>query len=279
MREKVLVAGLGEVGSALYEIIKDSNRYELYGYDIDPRRTVNKLEDIPERVDYIHICVPFKDTEHFVKVVGQYIDRYLPDFVIIHSTVAPGTTREIYKAKGVPVAFSPVRGKHPFLKSHMLFWPKWVCALPREYTEVFVEHLKSVKLNAKGYYGEPETLELAKIFETTYRALLIAWWQEMHRIARHFNADILAIAEFIGEIHEKLKDKPPMFPGVIGGHCLIPNTEILYRVYKSKFLEAILESNAKRADEIKDPSIREEVSKLQEFVKKYIVLEYYEGKV
>lgn len=278
MKEKVLVIGLGEIGFAIYEIIRDSNRYDLYGYDIDPSKTLNTLEEIPRKVDYIHICIPFNNTEQFVRVVGQYIDNYRPKLVVIHSTVAPGTTREIYKTKGTPVAFSPVRGKHPFLKPHILFWPKWVCALPREYTDISAEHLKSLNLKVRAYYGEPETLELAKIFETTYRALLIAWWQEMHRITRHFNADMITITEFIGEIHEKLKDKPPMFPGLIGGHCLIPNTKILYEVYKSKFLEVILESNQRRAEEIKDPSIREEIAKLQEFVKKYIVLDYYEGR-
>jgi len=248
----------------------------LYGYDIDPEKTVNTLDEIP-KIDFLHICVPFKETKQFVSIVKYYAERYDPGVIIIHSTVAPRTTREIYQALHVPTAFSPVRGKHPFLKQHIMFWPKWTCVLPREYSSIVANHLSSLGLKVKIYNGEPETLELAKIFETVYRALLIAWWQEMHRIARHFNADFIAITEFIGEIHEKLKDKPPMFPGFIGGHCLIPNTEILNKVYKSKFLDAILESNAKRAKELEDPSVKEEVEKLKELVKRYIKKEYYEG--
>jgi len=278
MTEKVLVIGLGEVGSAIYEIIKDVGLYDLYGYDIDPNKTVNRLEEIPTRIDFLHICIPFQNIKQFIKVTKYYADNYSPQAIIIHSTVAPGTTREIHKNIKIPVAYSPVRGKHPFLKQHILFWPKWTYVLPKESTKLVVNHLRSLNLKVKTYDGAPETLELAKIFETVYRALLIAWWQEMHRITKHFNADMATITEFIGEIHEQLKDKPPMFPGFIGGHCLIPNTLMLYNVYKSKFLEAILESNARRLEELKDPSIREEVEKLKRIVKKYIRREYYEGR-
>ena len=250
MGGKVLIVGLGEVGSAIYQIVKDAGVYELYGYDIDQKKTVNSLSEIPEELDFIHVCVPFKNVDTFARIIHFYVDRFRPRAIIIHSTVAPGTTKRIYEETKITTAFTPVRGKHPYLKQHILFWPKWVCVLPREEEDYVVGHLKSLNLKVKVYRGNPETLELAKIFETVYRALLIAWWQEMHRITKHFNADMATITEFIGEIHEQLKDKPPMFPGFIGGHCLIPNTLMLYNVYKSKFLEAILESNARRLEAV-----------------------------
>jgi hypothetical protein len=53
-----------------------------------------------------------------------------------------------------------------------------------------------------------------------------------------------------------------MFPGVIGGHCLIPNTELLLKSYDSDFLRLILESNQKRKEEIKDPNIAAEAEKV-----------------
>ena len=34
-----------------------------------------------------------------------------------------------------------------------------------------------------------------------------------------------------------------VFPGHIGGHCVMPNIEILRRKFASKFLEAVVESN------------------------------------
>jgi len=57
-------------------------------------------------------------------------------------------------------------------------------------------------------------------------------------------------------------DRPVMFPGVIGGHCLIPNTELLLRAYDSEFLRLILKSNEKRKEEVKDKIIQAEVKKV-----------------
>jgi hypothetical protein len=54
-----------------------------------------------------------------------------------------------------------------------------------------------------------------------------------------------------------------MFPGVIGGHCLVPNTELLLDAYDSQFLRLILESNEKRKVEVKDEDVRLEVEKVE----------------
>jgi hypothetical protein len=53
-----------------------------------------------------------------------------------------------------------------------------------------------------------------------------------------------------------------MFPGVIGGHCLIPNTELLLKSYDSEFLRLILKSNEQRKEEIKDKTIKAEADKV-----------------
>jgi len=104
--------------------------------------------------------------------------------------------------------------------------------------------------------------ELAKLFETTYRAWMIACFQEMHRISRHFGADFDDITDFIEDTHRVRLDRPVMFPGVIGGHCLIPNIELLLKSYDSKFLRLVLESNEKRQNEIKNEQVYEEVKKI-----------------
>jgi hypothetical protein len=54
-----------------------------------------------------------------------------------------------------------------------------------------------------------------------------------------------------------------MFTGVIGGHCLIPNTELLLQAYDSEFLRLILESNEKRKKEVKDKTVKAEVEKVR----------------
>ncbi|OYT44552.1 MAG: GDP-mannose dehydrogenase, partial [Desulfurococcales archaeon ex4484_42] len=105
--------------------------------------------------------------------------------------------------------------------------------------------------------------------------LMIAGWQEIHRVARKFNADIVGIAEFIAEVHEVLRDRPIYYPDYIGGHCLIPNTEILNNVYSSKAWQFILESNKKRLEEIKSKTIKEEINALKNIWMRYVNKEYY----
>jgi hypothetical protein len=41
------------------------------------------------------------------------------------------------------------------------------------------------------------------------------------------------------------------FPGFIGGHCVIPNINLLQRVARSPLLQAVLDSNRKRAHELR----------------------------
>jgi len=64
-------------------------------------------------------------------------------------------------------------------------------------------------------------------------------------------------------IHRVDFNKPLHYPGVIGGHCLIPNTELLLKSYNSKFLRLILESNERRKEGIRDEGVRGEVGKVR----------------
>ncbi|MCJ7631756.1 hypothetical protein MUP77_05080 [Candidatus Bathyarchaeota archaeon] len=82
-------------------------------------------------------------------------------------------------------------------------------------------------------------------------------------MSRHFDADFDEIVDFLEDTHRLRLDRPIMFPGFIGGHCLIPNTELLLNVYDSEFLRLILESNEKRKREIKDQNVSEEVEKVR----------------
>jgi hypothetical protein len=75
--------------------------------------------------------------------------------------------------------------------------------------------------------------------------------------------------DFIEDTHQVRLDRPLMFPGVIGGHCLIPNIELVMKTYDSKFLKIVLESNEKRREEVKDPRIIEEIDKIKKRVEAY----------
>jgi len=273
---RAAIIGLGEVGSALYRVASErGSGLELYGYDILESRTVHRLEEIPAPVDHLHIATPFENMSLFLNTVRFYVERLKPRIVVIHSTVAPGATRMVAERLGVKAAFSPVRGKHPCIEKHLLRWPKWVAGVDEESLREATEALKAMGLPVKPCSCEPETLELAKIWETVYRAAMIAAWHEIHRTALRFGGDVEKIAEFIAEVHEVLRDRPVYYPGVIGGHCLIPNTRILRSVYPSKLLDFILESNELRREEVMDPRVERDVERVRRVAERLTNQEYY----
>jgi len=61
-----------------------------------------------------------------------------------------------------------------------------------------------------------------------------------------FGVSIETVAEFVGEVHDVLKDRPVYYSDYIEGHCLIPNTKILKSAHPSKVSDFIIGSNEAR---------------------------------
>ena len=230
MNQTVIIVGLGEVGKPLFEIIK--TQHKVFGIDIDLAAPLN-------RCDVMHICFPFAD-QKFVSQVVEYIGRYQPALTIINSTVAPGTTRRIAVASGTPVVNSPVRGKHARMQEEMLHYTKFIGAIDPQSGQRAVEHFESVAIRTR-LLNSPEATEIAKLTETTYFGLMVAWAQEVERYCREVGARYEEVVSF----YEEIKFFPPVkyFPGVIGGDCVMPNIEILLQNFPSGLLEAIVRSN------------------------------------
>lgn len=264
-----MIVGLGEVGYALFELFKESGKFDVYGFDLDEQKKqkIAGEAEPPKHVDVMHICYPCTEQEEFVQTTLNYIRKFRPELTIIESTVSPGTTRKIYELSKSPLVHSPIRGMHKTLetmKRDILFWSKYVGGTTKESTDAARKHFEKLGLQVK-VNCSVET-ELAKLFETTYRAWMVACFQEMHRISKRFGADFNEVVDMLEDIHLVRFNKPVHFPDVIGGHCLIPNIELLLKSYDSKFLQLILESNEKRKEEMKDGDIKSEVEKIRKRV-------------
>jgi UDP-N-acetyl-D-mannosaminuronate dehydrogenase len=266
-KETVLVVGLGEIGRTLFELLKGTNHFTVYGLDIDEakmRATHQEQSKLPQKIETIHVCLPCKNQDRFVATVASYAKQFKPDLLIVNSTVPPGTTKKVQQGCNCLVAHSPARGVHKS-PEHMIWemkrWTKYVGGADAKAAEAARKHFEKMGLKVKVLKSCAET-ELAKLFETTYRAWMIACFQEMHRIAQAFEADFDEVVDFLEDTHRVRLDRPIMFPGFIGGHCLIPNTELLLKSYDSEFLRLILESNRKRKEEIKDDKVRKEAEKI-----------------
>jgi UDP-N-acetyl-D-mannosaminuronate dehydrogenase len=230
MDGKVLVMGLGEVGKPLMEILK--GRYDVLGIDVDP-------VEFDGKCDVMHICFPFQLPD-FVGQCATYINKYKPALTVINSTVSPGTTRAVAERTGAAVAYSPVRGKHIRMQQEMLHYVKFVGGIDPETSQRTVEHFQAAGMKTKAL-SSPEAIEFAKLTETTYFGLLIAWAQDIERSCDQLSVNYDEVVSF----YEEIGYLPPVkfTPGIIGGHCVMPNIEILKRTFKSDFLDAIERSN------------------------------------
>ena len=242
--KNVLIVGYGEIGKSMYNVIKESGKYKLFKKDKEDL-------ELDEKVDVMHICISYFD--NFVEVVVDYINKYKPKLTIINSTVRPGTTQKIYEKTKALVVHSPIRGRHPHLEEGILKFVAFIGPTSEEAGKLAKEHFDSIGVKSEILSSAVNT-EVGKLLSTTYYAINIAFHQEMDRICKHYGSDFKeAVSRFnetcTMDINHKIP-RPVMFPGVIGGHCLIPNIEILKMDIKSDFLDDILKSNEKRKKEL-----------------------------
>jgi len=157
--------------------------------------------------------------------------------------VGIGTTRTIAERSGKDVVHSPVRGKHVRMLEELRHYVKFVGAINPEAGKLAAEHFESIGMKTK-VLTTPEASELAKLTETTYFGLMIAWAQEPERYADQIGQNYDEIVSF----YEEIGFFPPVkyFPGIIGGHCVMPNIELLKRFTTSDILNAIEAWNRKK---------------------------------
>jgi len=99
--------------------------------------------------------------------------------------------------------------------------------------------------------SNPITLELSKIVvDTSYYGWLINYAQLSNMIAIKHGVDYDEMWSFADEIQKYLGNRPKLFPGFIGGHCVIPNLELikeesLYEIDKINNLYAKKVKNSK----------------------------------
>ncbi len=226
----VVVAGLGEIGRPLFDLL--SKRYDVIGVDISPPKKIQSAA-------VLHICFPFQ-IDDFVGEAARYIHLFTPALTVINSTVAIGTTRAIAERTGTPVVNSPIRGKHARMLEELSLYTKFIGPMDCAAGQQAATHFESVGLKTK-VLSSPEATELAKLSETTYFGLMIAWAQEVERYCDQAGQSYHEVVSFYDEI----KFFPPVkyFPGIIGGHCVMPNIDILTKYADSVVLEAIHASN------------------------------------
>jgi hypothetical protein len=230
LTKKDVVAGLGEIGSPILQLI--SKAVPTVGYDINPnlidKKKFAKYENL--ETSFLHVCIPF--TDKFVENVTSLSKKFSPECIVIHSTISPGTTNTLQHFLSIPVIYSATRGIHKRMLYDLKRYTKFYAMesnAPRKAwaSSEYAKLMKKAGVKTK-QMSSPITLELAKIIvDTSYYGWLITYAQLSNMIAIQHKVNYDEMWSFSDEIHKFLGNRPKMFPGFIGGHCLDGN-EIIF---------------------------------------------------
>lgn len=201
------------------------------------------------QMDACIICVPTplnktKDPDiSFISASAQQIARTLhkDQLIILESTTYPGTTRDFvlplleekgFKAgKDIYLAFSPERIDPGNVQYRLANTPKVVGGLTPTCTEL-ATLLYGQIVQKVVPVSSPESAELVKLLENTFRAVNIGLVNEIALICDKLG---LNVWEIINAARTKPYGFMPFYPGPgLGGHC-IP-VDPLYLSWKMKSL-------------------------------------------
>ena len=241
--KKDVVVGLGEIGSPILKLL--SKKYYVVGFDIDKKLMKNtKFQKFQKyQTSILHITIPV--SQKFDSNVISLFKKFMPECIVIHSTISPGTTERLQKHLPIPIIYSATRGVHKRMLKDLKRYTKFFAIEPNAPKKAWAitEYSKLMKkCNVKvKKMSDPVTLELAKIIcDTSYYGWLINYAQMSKIIASENNVDYDEMWTFSEEIHKFLGNRPKMYPGIIGGHCVIPNLQL---TPKSSILNQIKEIN------------------------------------
>jgi len=222
-----IILGMGEVGEILFDLLVD-RKFDCVGIDLDNTKCKKYSEnEVIRNPEYLHVCLPGELTG-FTDIVLNWIHKIKNvQVVIIHSTVKPGTTKSIQEKSSIPILFSPVRGVHRRFLDDIKKYTKFISFDGTKIDSKIKKDLEN-RFEKVDWMSTTKTAELAKILvDTTYYGWLINYAQITKMICEKENIDFDEMWKFADEIHENLGNRPKMFPGIIGGHCVIPNLDLI----------------------------------------------------
>lgn len=236
-KKNILILGYGEVGKALKKIY--GKKFNVY--IIEKGRILPTLD---KKFHILDVCIPYNN--EFVDIVKDYIRLYNPDLTVIHSTVYPGTTKKISNNN---IVYSPIIGIHPNLDKSIKTFKKFIGANDKKSLKLIKKHFNRLRIKYK-ILQNSKTVETAKLLSTLYYGMCIAFHDEVNNLCKDqkLNYDHV-MTEWNKEYnlgYKKLgKDnvvRPILTPanGKIGGHCVIPNAEIIKGYFNSEIVDYIL---------------------------------------
>jgi len=222
-----IILGMGEIGKTLFDLLIERG-FNCIGIDTNDSKCRNYSKNTTiKNLEYLHVCIP-GDLTKFVDVTANWISKLEGlKGIIIHTSVRPGTTKNIQKKSKAPVLFSPIRGVHKRFLEDIKKYTKFIATDNKQLAPEIKSDLEK-RFQKVEWMSTTKTAEFAKILvDTTYYGWLINYAQITKMICEKENIDFDEMWKFADEIQENLGNRPKMYPGIIGGHCVIPNLSLI----------------------------------------------------
>lgn len=235
-----ILIGYGEIGKGLYQAWKDKHNISIH----DPEQGYFAEN---EPADILLIAIPY--SESFVDTVKRYRNLWGGNIpVIVFSSVPIGTCKQI------PAVHSPIEGNHGGvgdMANAIRLHTRYVGGYDRIAMKFFHE---------AGYGDNEETLlslfslpdhtEFLKLRSTTLYGINIEQARYAKNICDSIGLDYELVKQYDRDYNKLVRDtnRPNMQryvldspKGRIGGHCIMPNAELLNEQYPHSMIKYILD--------------------------------------
>ena len=228
-----ILIGYGEVGKGIYEAFKDHHDIDIH----DPLQ--NRHAGVGLDYELMLVAIPYN--EDFVDTIKTYQQVFYPKHTIIFSTVPIGTSRKL------GASHSPIEGRHDKMGEYLRTGRHWLGGVNQEAVSFFIkaglsvmacktpEETEFLKLRSTTIYGI--NIEFARYCEKVGKELEIpAGTFEVYDMDYNLLNVRLGCFKYVRYVLQSPKGK-------IGGHCVLPNAEILQEQYPHPFIQAVLDFN------------------------------------
>lgn len=243
---KIGIIGGGFVGTATSNLV---DKEDLLIYDIEPNKCVPNgltLNDLIRQTELIFICVPTpmnKDGSCCIKIVENVVEdlknagcNFDEKYVIIRSTVPPGTSRRL-NCYFMPEFLTEVNYLNDFYNTNI-----WLIGAKKKennsdsdflenhnkFIGIIVHLLIKAKMynrikNCEHIIVSQEEAEMIKYFRNCFLATKVAFCNEIYKFCNHRNIDYNIISQYV-KLDERIGNSHLNVPGYdghfgFGGTC------------------------------------------------------------
>jgi UDPglucose 6-dehydrogenase len=244
MSYKVGIIGRGFVGGAMYENFKEVFNVLVWDTD-ETKRNVATFDDFVNDSDIIFVCVPTPmkddgscDTHIVSSVIGDIARVDRRKYVVIKSTVTPGTTEQLASDLNMTIGFNPEFLTEANAHNDFRFQPLIIIGaddsgIATVMTQLYSEFNSKVENPAYVIRRTTKEAEMFKYLANCFLATKVIFANEFKNLCDKTDVDYNRIAEIavldkrLGKTHWKVPG--PDGKHGFGGSCFPKDTSALLR--------------------------------------------------